>query len=221
MTVFLNILSVIAAIIGGLLVFVAAVILVLLPIKAELIVGYNNEEKFFFKLRYAAASFGISSPKKTPQKPKEPPVKKTDDPEDNKTDDAKDSKKEKKENFFSKKVNLLKVKNYIELLGYVGTFLKRFRFGEILANVVIASDDAAKTAMEYGAVTATVFPLLGKIHSEKLAKDIDVHINTDFTAKKTYADVYVEVYVRTIHILILAFKALIYLLKLKETNNGK
>lgn len=213
MNILLTVLSVIAATAGGLLLLVALIFLILLPIKAEIIIGYNKEESFFLRVRYSAVSIDIFPLKKGKKKKK-------DDRQTSKKQD-KTEEKEKKENFFSKKIKAMVVDDYLTLLGHVGNFLTRFRFGDINANLVIASADAATTAKIYGTTTAVVFPILGKIHNGKLAKDIDVHINADFTAEKTYADVYIEIYVRTIHAIALALKALLHILKIKETNNGK
>ncbi len=207
MSILLTVLSVAAAIIGGILLIITAIFLILLTIKAEIIIGYNKEESFFLRVRYSAVSIDIFPLKKSSQKKKEdkkPKKEKEKQPEN-----------EKKENFFSKKIKAMVLDDYLTLLGHVGDFLSRFRFGDINANVMVASDDAATTAKNYGRLTAVVFPILGKIHNEKLAKDIDVHINADFTAEKTYADIYIEIYVRTVHAVALALKALIHILKIK------
>ena len=207
MSILLTILSVAAAIIGGILLIITAIFLILLTIKAEIIIGYNKEESFFLRVRYSAVSIDIFPLKKSSQKKKEdkkPKKEKEKQPEN-----------EKKENFFSKKIKTMVLDDYLTLLGHVGDFLSRFRFGDINANVMVAYDDAATTAKNYGRLTAVVFPILGKIHNEKLAKDIDVHINADFTAEKTYADIYIEIYVRTVHAVALALKALIHILKIK------
>ena len=161
----------------------------------------------FLRVRYSAVSIDIFTLKKSSQKKKEDKKPKK--------EKEKQSENEKKENFFSKKIKTMVLDDYLTLLGHVGDFLSRFRFGDINANVMVASDDAATTAKNYGRLTAVVFPILGKIHNEKLAKDIDVHINADFTAEKTYADIYIEIYVRTVHAVALALKALIHILKIK------
>ncbi|MBE6896787.1 MAG: DUF2953 domain-containing protein [Ruminococcaceae bacterium] len=220
MNILLTVLSVIAATAGGLLLLVALIFLILLPIKAEIIIGYNKEESFFLRVRYSAVSIDIFPLKKGKKKKKDD--RQTSKKQDKTGEESdKTEEKEKKENFFSKKIKAMVVDDYLTLLGHVGDFLTRFRFGDINANLVIASADAATTAKIYGTTTAVVFPILGKIHNGKLAKDIDVHINADFTAEKTYADVYIEIYVRTIHAIALALKALLHILKIKETNNGK
>jgi len=213
MSIFLTVLSVIAAIIGGIIALIIALLLILMVIKAEIIVGYNKDEGFFLRARYGTVTINILPLKKDKKKAEKPKK------EEKKSES--ENKEEKKENFFSKKLKLMVVDDYLTLIGHVGTFLSRFRFGDINANIIVASDNAATTAQTYGALTAAIFPLLGKIHNAKKAKDIDVHINADFTSEKTFADIYIEIYVRTVHALALAFKALIHILKLKETNNGK
>lgn len=222
MSILLTALSVLAAIIGGLLLLVIAVFLILLPIKAEMIVGYNKEENFFLRARYSAVTIDIFPIKKDKKKKEaKPQSKKEKKKSKSKAGEETADEKEKKDNFFMKKVKAMVLDDYLTLLGHVGNFLSKFRFGDINANIIVASDDAATTGKNYGRLTAAVFPILGKIHSEKRAKDIDVHINADFAAEKTYADIYIEIYVRTVHAIALALKALIHILKIKETNNGK
>ena len=71
MSILLTVLSVAAAIIGGILLIITAIFLILLTIKAEIIIGYNKEESFFLRVRYSAVSIDIFPLKKSSQKKKE------------------------------------------------------------------------------------------------------------------------------------------------------
>ena len=230
MSAFLTVLSVIGAVIGGITALILIVFLVLLPIKAEIDTGYNKDDGFFIRVKYFAFSYGIiprqeRKPKKKKKKdgtedtvrPESVPDERGAQPE------KKTEKKEKqtKESLISRKVKQLGMSDYLTLLGFVKEMLGKIRFGDLCINLIFGTDDAAKTAMFYGTATSAVFPLIGKIHNEKKADYIDVHINADFTSKKTFADVYAEIYLRTVHAVALLFKALVYILKKKENENGK
>lgn len=249
MSVFLTVLSVIGAVLGGIAALVIIVFLALLPVKAEVDIGYNNEDKFLLRVKYFLFSFTVfpkKQKKKEDEKPKEEENSATDD---NKTDtdekklqqsgastEEKDSDAEKNsddtenddnkteknnDSFFMRKAKLMDISDYITLLGYVKDMLGKIRFGDLCVNLVFGSDDASKTAMVYGTATAAIFPLIGRIYNEKKAKYIDAHINADFASETTYADVYAEVYIRTVYAVALAAKVLIYLLKIKENDNGR
>ena len=231
MSVFLTVLSVIGAVIGGILALILIVFLVLLPIKAEIDTGYNKDDGFFLRVKYFAFSYSIfpklERKKKKKEKPEnndKPPEETDGKPDENaeqseKTEDK--GKKAKKESSLGKKVRNLGMSDYLTLFGYVKDMLGKLRFGDLCINLIFGSDDASKTAVIYGAANAAVFPFIGKVHSEKKADYIDVHINADFASETTFADVYAEIYLRTVHAVALLFKALVYIMKKKENENGK
>ena len=224
MSVFLTVLSVIGAVIGGILALILIVFLVLLPIKAEIDTGYNKDDGFFLRVKYFAFSYGIfpkqERKKKNKDKPEETDGKPDEGSEQSKKKEDKE-KKTKKESSLEKKVRSLEMSDYLTLFGYVKDMLGKIRFGDLCINLIFASDDAAKTAVIYGAANAAVFPFIGKVYSQKKADCIDVHINADFASETTFADVYAEIYLRTVHAVALLFKALVYIMKKKENENGK
>ncbi|MBR5721536.1 MAG: DUF2953 domain-containing protein, partial [Clostridia bacterium] len=158
--------------------------------------------------------------KKNKDKPEETDGKPDEGSEQSKKKEDKE-KKTKKESSLEKKVRNLGMSDYLTLFGYVKDMLGKLRFGDLCINLVFGSDDASKTAVIYGAANAAVFPFIGKVHSGKKADYIDVHINADFASETTFADVYAEIYLRTVHAVALLFKALVYIMKKKENENGK
>ena len=256
MSVFLTVLSVAGAVVGGIVALMIIVFLALLPIKAEVDIGYNDEDKFLLRIKYFLFSYTFF-PSKKKNKPEnrqnEDEMSASDDNQAD-TDDKHEEKKQDKppdhgketgkkdtdgknsdaatensdnkpkkndENFFIRKAKQMGISDYITLLGYVKDMLEKIRFGDICINLVFGTDDASKTAMIYGTATSAIFPLIGRIHNEKKAKYIDAHINADFASETTFADVYAEVYIRTIHAVALAAKAFIYIMKIKENDNGR
>ena len=160
MSVFLTILSVAGAVIGCLLALVIIVFLVLLPIKAEVITGYNKDDGFFLKLRYFAFGFDVypmKSKKKTKDGKEKKPVTDQNYPPaeetaaEEKTDGKKKPDKPAREHLLARKIKSMGVDDYIALIGFAGDMLKKMRFGDFCLNLVLATDDAAKTATLYGA----------------------------------------------------------------------
>jgi hypothetical protein len=228
MSVFLTVLSVIAAVTGGLIALVIIVFLCLLPIKAEIDTGYNKDDGFFLRAKYFLFSFTLFPPTskdKKEKKKEEPPSSdengSEEESEEDKSAKETEEKRSRKENVIVRKARSMGISDYITLISYVKDMLGKIRFGDLCINIIAGSDDASKTAVIYGALTAAIFPLIGRIHNEKKAKYIDAHINADFGTEKTFTDIYAEVYIRTIHAVALAFKTLIYILRIKENNNGR
>ena len=214
MKIFLTILAVTAAVLGGLIALIIIAVLIILPVRAELIAGYNDDEKFFLRVKYSSFVLNIIPGNRSSSKKAKPDSS-------GKESEKNSSEKKKNKGLFARKLRLMHRNDYLMLLGYVRDSVKHMRFGEIFANLIVATEDAAATASYYGALNALIFPLIGKIHNDGKANNISVHINADFATTKTFADIYTEVYLRTVHAVALFFKVIIYILKLKEKDNGK
>lgn len=213
MKILLTVLTIAAAVLGGIIALIIIIFLMILPVKAELITGYNADEKFFLRAKYSSFVMDLIPLSRKPRKKGS-----GENAEDNNSDKKTDRNKK---GIFERKLHMMQRSDYINLLGYVTDSLKKMRFGEIFANIIVSTEDAAETAILYGTLTGAVFPVLGRIDSSGKAKNINVHINADFAAGTTFADINVEVYLRTVHAVALALKVLIYILKLKEKENGK
>ena len=103
MSVFLTVLSVIGAVIGGILTLILIVFLVLLPIKAEIDTGYNKDDGFFLRVKYFAFSYGIFPKQERKKNNKEKPEETDGKPDEGSEQSEKKEDKEKK----TKKESLL------------------------------------------------------------------------------------------------------------------
>ncbi len=147
---------------------------------------------------------------------------------------AKPQKKEKKENAFKK---IFKEKSEKEgtfgavkfffdevktVISKTGKLLKKFKIRDFRLNITVATDDAAKTAIEYGAVCTAVYPTLSLL-SEKADIDIKkVDISTDFN--KTAYDTSLSFFAKTklIYLVVFAFQIYRELKKITEDKtNGR
>ncbi len=114
-----------------------------------------------------------------------------------KLDKIKESQKKKgidlKSLTFDDKIELLKL-----ALSGVGKplkkLLKRIEFSHMSVEVICGGDDAAKTAIKFGAVNIVVGNVLGLLDSFFTLKPLDdMNIGVDFQSDETLADVYFEV----------------------------
>lgn len=114
-----------------------------------------------------------------------------------KLDKIKESQKKKgidlKSLAFDDKIELLKL-----ALSGVGKplkkLLKRIEFSHMSVEVICGGDDAAKTAIKFGAVNIVVGNVLGLLDSFFTLKPLDdMNIGVDFQSDETLADVYFEV----------------------------
>ena len=84
----------------------------------------------------------------------------------------------------------------------MGRFSGSVRLKASRIKIVVASDDAATTAITYGAVTQAInvlFPLLDKIKTVKrLPRGKELSVRADFTADTPSIELDIEIYVRAI-----------------------
>lgn len=119
------------------------------------------------------------------------------------------------------------------VFSYLGTFfgglLRAFIIEELDLDVSCAKKDAAKTAVYYGEVCSTLFPMLGGLASGCTLKKYDVNVYPDFLARYSEASFYIRFHVVPIRLigitLALVFKLLFkvlagLLIKLSRTKKN-
>ena len=102
------------------------------------------------------------------------------------------------------------------LFSYLGTFagnaLNGVVFEELYIDVSCTKGDAASTAIYYGEVCATVFPILGALVSKYKIKKYDFNIYPDYIARFSNASFIANIYIIPIYfigiVLALVFKLL-------------
>ena len=129
--------------------------------------------------------------------------------------EKKPSKKSKDEKEKSEKKDKNDILSMISIItAFVKNFLKKFlnsaRIKVAKLHVTVATDEAAKTAVMYGAVSQSVnvlFPMLEGIKNfKKLPKEKDLLVEPDFLSDKSRIDADITLYVRVGG----ALKAIIY-----------
>ena len=115
---------------------------------------------------------------------------------------------------------------FFNLLGLLPkTFLARFHFHVAKLHIIVGSEDAAKTAITYGAISGAIYPVLEFLdrHSNLHRKGADIFIDTDYTSEKIKFDADIAFSMSIFGLLCvalkLAFTALSGWMKIKPNTN--
>ncbi|MCH5296067.1 MAG: DUF2953 domain-containing protein [Ruminococcus sp.] len=172
-------------------------LILLIPIRIRL-----KYQKEFELLLY----IGFVKLRLIPAKPKKPKKEKSKGKSKEKTEE-KPKEAEKNKNIIQEKgiswlVNLIKKVSELAC-GVLKDFFKHIIIKRMMLSIVIAEDDAAKTAINYGYYCSAVYPAVGIIvRSAKCKKyGIDIKPNFDENAKSSY---YFDLDVKILVIWILA-----------------
>ncbi len=149
--------------------------------------------------------------------------KKTDAEEKEKAKAEKKARKEKK--------NIGEIVSNVQTLASVAVaviekFFKHLRIRLARIKIVVATGDAASTAIAYGAITQSInllFPLLEKVKNfEKLPKS-DISVDLDYLEEEPTIDIKLMFSIRVWHVFDIAFAALGRFIKHKfrETANAE
>jgi len=95
-------------------------------------------------------------------------------------------------------------------------FSKHLKIKVARIRINIGTEDAATTAIEYGAVTQAInilFPLLEQIDNFSVSKHADISVTADFTAQESEADIRVSLSLRVWQIIKIALSALFSAIK--------
>ncbi len=137
-------------------------------------------------------------------------------PEETKQENLKKSteKKEKKPSIFEKFKKKYgfsgAVKEFFEffkaVLSHTKKFLRHIKFDKVKIFVKVATDDAAKTAIEYGAVCSVVYPVLAELSTLAKIKYKKIDISSDFESKTSKFNFSLKIRLYIFYCLITAYK---------------
>lgn len=171
---------------------ILAVIAFLLFLNVNIYIDYRDD-KLAVWLRYFFIKINLypTKEKKKPEKSKKKTDKKADKAKQKKTDTD-----EKKEGVFSSISKEDGLSGVIEVLSQILDLIKSFssstlnhlRIKKLSLNIVAGGEDAAQTALNFGYVCSTVYPLLGALSGLiTFLKTPDINITTDYDKKETTA----------------------------------
>lgn len=197
-------------------VFLFPLVLLLIPVSADMI----YRDSFSVSVKYGGIKvFDNSKPKK------ESKAQKT----ESKKEEI--SKKPKKENLISK---LFKEKGKIEGIKFCFSFIKiafskiiwvirKIKIKKLCLEVSVASDNAASTAIGYGAVCAAVYPTLNLINQNTEIGIKEINIYTDFDKLSPEIKISFSAKTRLVYAVVSAVALLFAYLRLKKESdkNGR
>lgn len=197
-----------------------AIILVIVGILSiRVTVKADFDQKFEAELRYLFLKIPLYP---RPQKEKKPKKekKKTEPKPEEEPKPQKEKKKSDKPNpiiTFIKNQGFDGVLNLISdigsiLTGMFGSIFRHVVFNKLYLNLIVAKNDAAATAIEYGKTCERVFPVMGYICSHMKVQKYDVEITPDFLGYRNEAEFHVQISFRPIFLtnaaVAMAFKLL-------------
>lgn len=87
-----------------------------------------------------------------------------------------------------------------EVFSYIGSFFggifHAFVVDELMVDMTVTKSDAAQTAIYYGQLCSTVFPMLGAFVTKYKVRQYDFNIEPDFLAKKSSAAMHISFWFR-------------------------
>ncbi len=123
-----------------------------------------------------------------------------------KSEKKKKDKKTKKEKNTGEK--LLYFSDFCRIAGKaIKVFNRKLVIKKLQCAVLVATDDAAKTALTFGKVSAGVNIFCGAICNNFKVTERDIRINADFTKQKSEYDIYVNMELSLLGGLLIAFAA--------------
>ena len=181
-------------ILGALLLLL--VLLLILPLKVEL----SFFEDFKVKVKFLGFTLYPQKPKNEKKATRE------------KSDETKPNLKEK--NLFEKLVEKREFKGAINELFTLfkaviiplKKFLKRIKFRNIKVSIVVAGDDAAQTAINYGTVCSAVYPVLSIFQNIANSKYKKIDVTSNFESGKSSFEFSLDVKASIWVLLIFGFK---------------
>ncbi len=203
----------IALIILGVFICVLAILL-LLPLTVDLV----YEREFILKIKYLGIT--LFDNKKTAEPKKSKQAKKT-------SQDKESSPK--KENFIKRTYKQKGLLGTIDYFSKVFTMVlkrfwwvaKRFKFRKFNFDLVVATSDAADTAIQYGEVCAVLYPVLSLLQSLIDFKPKQVNISADFDKTKWEFKTSILVKTRALYWIIAAVGLMVQFLKLQRKEREK
>ena len=203
MGIFLKILGIFGIVIACVVGLVILAVAALLPAKIKVRIGYIEEEFILsFKLLFFVFTVSPENKKKKKKKAKKKEKEKKERP----------AKKE-KDNFFRSHTSDFGVFDYIELIGIViEKFVAKIYFDKLEAEIRVAGDDAAQTALNFGRLNAAIYPIAGLINGHKRIKKLHIGITPDFTTTKSVYNAEAIAYIRIFDVLAAVIAIIKYLL---------
>lgn len=188
---------------------IALLISVLLLLRAKVIISYDEVLRVYFRLAFFKMRLFPAKPRKQKKKKsKKKKTQKTPVSTEKKSDEYK-----KDDGVVSKLWAMREI-----LLNTINKFLGKLHFKLIKLNIVVAGDNAASTALLYGATTqgvAYLIEILDTISNVDISKRSEISVRSDFISQKSSFEGKIVLYISVVHIIYVGLHFLKKLIKSK------
>ena len=184
----------------GWIIFGAIVLFIMIILWQSITVTFDYENKLNLKVKFLFFTIYTTDPKKQKKKKekksrkeKNPPEKQEETPpkadnsaseesSDNKTADKQTPPKKKKK----LDIDLEMIMDYVESASPpVKRLFKKIRWYDIYVDWVVATDDAAKTALTYGSICSVLYPFFKWLTTYFTAHVKEVNVEADFSKEES------------------------------------
>ncbi len=186
----------------GWIIFGCIVLLLIILFRQSITVTVDYENKLDLKVKFLFFTIYPTKPKKKkkPKKEKKQKTKKSDtvteetdssekggdkasEVSDKSDSETEEEKKEKKKKKFSLDIEM--IMDYVESAWPpIKRLFKKIRWYDVYVDWVVASDDAAKTALTYGGICSFLYPFFEWLTTYFTAHVKEVNIEPDFSKEK-------------------------------------
>ncbi len=184
----------------GWIIFGAIVLFIMIILWQSITVTFDYENKLNLRVKFLFFTIYTTDPKKQKKKKekksrkeKNPPEKQEETPpkadnsaseesSDNKTADKQTPQKKKKK----LDIDLEMIMDYVESASPpVKRLFKKIRWYDVYVDWVVATDDAAKTALTYGSICSVLYPFFKWLTTYFTAHVKEVNIEADFSKEES------------------------------------
>lgn len=184
----------------GWIIFGAIVLFIMIILWQSITVTFDYENKLNLKVKFLFFTIYTTDPKKQKKKKekksrkeKNPPEKQEETPpkaDNSASEESSDNKTENKQPSPKKKkkldIDLEMIMDYVESASPpVKRLFKKIRWYDIYVDWVVATDDAAKTALTYGSICSVLYPFFKWLTTYFTAHVKEVNVEADFSKEES------------------------------------
>lgn len=184
----------------GWIIFGAIVLFIMIILWQSITVTFDYENKLNLRVKFLFFTIYTTDPKKQKKKKekksrkeKNPPEKQEETPpkaDNSASEESSDNKTENKQPSPKKKkkldLDLEMIMDYVESASPpVKRLFKKIRWYDVYVDWVVATDDAAKTALTYGSICSVLYPFFKWLTTYFTAHVKEVNIEADFSKEES------------------------------------
>lgn len=187
------------------------ILFLLLILPVTVIADFTENKSITVKYLFLKFRFGLNGKKK--DKPKKEKKKQKPKPDsDKKKSSPKNNRKRKIAETVSEYAELLR-----ELLKNFSYMLKHITVGRFYVKISVCGEDAADTAVQYGAVCAVIYPFAAFTESIITVKNMELNVEPNFGNVESFGEAFISFRIKPFHVVLAAISAVKCFVKFKNS----